>query len=127
MPLVRFDLQKGRSKAEIKAMLDAEHKILVQSFGVPERDRYQIVTQHDPEEMIIEDTGFGIERSDKFVMIQITIRGGRTEEQKQAFYRDLVAELQATAGIEPNDVMVSMVENASPDWSFGNGVAQFLK
>lgn len=126
MPLVKFDVQKGRTAAELKALLDAEHKILVQDFGVPERDRYQIVTQHEPEEMIIEDTGFGIERTERFVMIQITMRGGRTEAQKQAFYKDLVAELQATAGTKPNDVMVVISENGSPDWSFGNGEAQFL-
>ncbi|MYV04810.1 tautomerase family protein [Furfurilactobacillus milii] len=126
MPLVRVDLQRGRSKSELKAILDAEHKILVQDFGVPARDRYQIVTQHDPEEMEIEDTGFGIDRTDKFVMIQITMRGGRTETQKRTFYEDLVKELQSSAGIEPNDVMVVISENGSPDWSFGNGAAQFL-
>lgn len=126
MPLVKFDVIEGRSKEELRALLDAEHKILVQDFGVPLRDRYQIVTQHTADEMIIEDTGFGIERTDQFVMIQVTMRAGRTEEQKQTFYQDLVAELEATTKIRKNDVMVVISENGSPDWSFGNGAAQFL-
>ncbi|GEK28264.1 tautomerase family protein [Furfurilactobacillus siliginis] len=126
MPLVKFDVIEGRSKSELRALLDAEHKILVQDFGVPLRDRYQIVTQHTADEMIIEDTGFGIERTDQFVMIQVTMRAGRTEEQKRTFYQDLVAELEATTKIQKNDVMVVISENGSPDWSFGNGAAQFL-
>ena len=31
-----------------------------------------------------------------------------------------------TCGIEPNDIVVSVVTNADADWSFGHGRAQFL-
>lgn len=45
---------------------------------------------------------------------------------KQAFHARVVRYLGERAGIEPQDVMVSMVENGDPDWSFGFGRAQFL-
>jgi hypothetical protein len=33
---------------------------------------------------------------------------------------------QAQAGVRKQDVLVVVHENESPDWSFGNGVAQYL-
>ena len=30
------------------------------------------------------------------------------------------------AGTEPRNVLITVTENASPDWSFGNGLAQYL-
>ena len=75
--------------------------------------------------MIIEDTGLGLERSDKAVLLQITSRP-RKKEEKEAFYRLLCEELERACGIAPSDVVVSIVENSDEDWSFGMGRAQFL-
>jgi hypothetical protein len=74
MPLLSFDLIEGRSEAELKALLDAAHRAMLAAFKVPERDRYQIVQEHKRSHMIIEDTGLGIERSDKIVFLQVTTR-----------------------------------------------------
>jgi phenylpyruvate tautomerase PptA (4-oxalocrotonate tautomerase family) len=125
MPLLRFDLIEGRSEAELKTLLDAAHRAMLEAFGVPERDRYQIVIQHPRSEMVIEDTGLGIERSDKIVVLQVTTRK-RKKKQKEAFYRLLCEELEKSCGIAPSDVMVALVENGDEDWSFGLGRAQFL-
>ena len=125
MPLLRFDLIEGRSEIELKALLDAAHRAMLAAFGVPPRDRYQIVTQHPRSHMIIEDTGLGIERTAKLVVVQVTTRK-RKKKQKEAFYRLLCEELERACGIAPLDVMVTMVENGDEDWSFGMGRAQFL-
>ena len=125
MPLLRFDVIEGRDKKELKTLLDAAHRAMLEAFGVPERDRYQIVHQHPAHEMIIEDTGLGFERSKDLVIISVTSKQ-RTEEQKQALYRLIVKELRESCGIQPNDIMISIVENSNADWSFGMGEAQFL-
>jgi phenylpyruvate tautomerase PptA (4-oxalocrotonate tautomerase family) len=125
MPLLRFDLIEGRSEAELKALLDAAHRAMLAAFKVPERDRYQIVQEHKRSHMIVEDTGLGIERSDKVVFLQVTTRS-RDRKLKEAFYRLLCEALERDCGIAPSDVVVSMVENVDEDWSFGLGRAQFL-
>ncbi|KSU79772.1 Tautomerase enzyme [Fictibacillus enclensis] len=125
MPLVRFDVIEGRDDQALKQLLDASHKAMVQAFGVPERDRYQIVAQHSPNEMIIEDTGLGFERSCDVVVVSMT-SSQRSDKQKKAFYDLLVKELGESCGIAPNDIMVSIVTNGAADWSFGFGEAQFL-
>ncbi|NGP46105.1 tautomerase family protein [Bacillaceae bacterium SIJ1] len=125
MPLIRLDVIEGRSKEELKTLLDAVHRAVVEAFAVPERDRYQIVTQHPPHEMIIEDTGLGFARSQNVVVISVTSTQ-RSDRQKKEFYNLLVQKLGDQCGIEPNDIMVSIVTNGAGEWSFGFGEAQFL-
>ncbi|MCL7749842.1 tautomerase family protein [Halalkalibacter alkaliphilus] len=125
MPLLRFDVIEGRSKQDLKKLLDAAHEAMLQAFEVPERDRYQIVHQHPAHEMIIEDTGLGFERSEDVVVISVTSKQ-RTEEQKQKLYKLIVEKLGEKCGIEPNDIMINIVTNGDADWSFGMGEAQFL-
>ena len=107
-------------------MLDAAHNAVVKALGVPTRDRYQIVHQHPAHELIVQDTGLGIERSKNLVLITIT-SVHRNDELKQALYKALSEELERRCGIAPNDVMISLVTNTKSDWSFGFGEAQFLE
>jgi phenylpyruvate tautomerase PptA (4-oxalocrotonate tautomerase family) len=125
MPLIRFDLIEGRTDAELKTLLDAAHRAMLAAFKVPERDRYQIVHEHKRSHMIVEDTGLGIERSDRVLVVQVISRA-RKKKEKVAFYQNLCEELERAGGIAPSDVMVSIVENSDEDWSFGLGRAQFL-
>lgn len=125
MPLLRFDLLEGRSDADLKELLDAAHRAMLAAFKVPPGDRYQIVTEHAPSRMIIEDTGLNIPRTPNVVFVQVTTRP-RSREMKETFYALLVAELEKSCGISPSDVVVSFISNTDEDWSFGHGRAQFL-
>ena len=125
MPLIRIDAVAGRSPEEIKTLLDAAHRAVLSAFKVPERDRYQVYHEHPENHFIVEDTGLGISRTKNVIVVTVTSRP-RTQEMKQTFYRDLCNELKTCCGIEPSDVMISIVTNTDADWSFGNGVAQFL-
>jgi len=125
MPLLCFDLIAGRSENQIKRILDVTHEVMVNAFNVPDRDRYQIVREHAPSRMIIEDTGLGIERTPNMMVLQVTTRP-RSRAMKQAFYSSLVKQLDAACGVAPGDVVVTFVTNTDEDWSFGLGRAQFL-
>ena len=125
MPLLCFDLVEGRSERQIKRILDVTHEVMVGAFNVPQRDRYQIVREHAPSRMIVEDTGLGIERTPDMLVLQVTTRP-RSRAMKQAFYSSLVERLADQCGISPNDVVVTFVTNTDEDWSFGLGRAQFL-
>jgi phenylpyruvate tautomerase PptA (4-oxalocrotonate tautomerase family) len=125
MPLLCFDLVEGRSERQIKRILDVTHEVMVGAFNVPQRDRYQIVREHAPSRMIVEDTGLGIERTPNMLVLQVTTRP-RSRAMKQAFYSSLVERLADQCGMSPNDVVVTFVTNTDEDWSFGLGRAQFL-
>ena len=101
------------------------HRAIVSAFEVPLRQPYQVYEEHSESNFIVEDTGLEITRTRDVIVISITSRP-RTEEQKRALYANLCEELKQSCGIEPNDIVVSIVTNTDSDWSFGNGRAQFL-
>lgn len=125
MPLLRIDVIEGRSEAELKELLETIHCAMQAAFKVPERDRYQIVHEHPAAEMLIEDTGLGIPRTDRVVIVQVTTRP-RSRFEKQKFYELLCRELERRCGVKVSDVVVSITQNTDEDWSFGYGRAQFL-
>ncbi|WP_260954342.1 tautomerase family protein [Pseudomonas citri] len=125
MPLLKFDVIVGRNEHDLRTLLDTTHEAMVEAFDVPASDRYQSVTQHQPTEMILEDTGLGFKRSDKVVLLTVISRQ-RTTAQKERFYGLLSERLHDRCGISRDDLIVSIVENTDADWSFGHGRAQFL-
>jgi Tautomerase enzyme len=125
MPLVRIDALEGRTKDEVKTLLDAAHRAVLSAFGVPQRDRYQIYHEHPEGHLIVEDTGLGIARTRKVVVVTL-VSMPRSQELKLKLYAELCRELKESCGIESCDIVVSIVSNSAPDWSFGNGRAQFV-
>ncbi|WP_024302055.1 tautomerase family protein [Pseudogulbenkiania sp. MAI-1] len=125
MPLLKFDIIQGRSDEQIRTLLDSAHQAMVQAFEVPPSDRYQCVTQHRPGELVLEDTGLGYTRSVSVVLLTVVTRP-RLPAQKVEFYRLLAEKLEADCSLSPDDLIISLVENADADWSFGRGRAQFL-
>ena len=125
MPLVRIDVVRGRTPAELRALADTVQEVMLDVFAAPERDRYQVIHQHEPVEIIAEDTGLDLDRSDGVVVIQVTHQG-RGREQKEALYAALADRLAERGQVRPQDLIVSLVENTAEDWSFGLGRAQFL-
>ncbi|TFZ49300.1 tautomerase family protein [Serratia proteamaculans] len=125
MPLLIFEVIEGRSEAELKTLLDAAHRAVLSAFEVPPRDRYQIVHENKAHHMVVEDTGLNLTRTRDLVVVRV-ITSPRPEQQKQRFYADLSRELKESCGIEGSDLMVSVTTNDKGDWSFANGVAQYL-
>jgi phenylpyruvate tautomerase PptA (4-oxalocrotonate tautomerase family) len=127
VPLVRIDVIEGRrSPEQLRALADTVQEVMLDVFAAPPRDRYQVLTEHRPGQLICEDTGLGFERTDDLVVIQV-FQQGRDAEQKRALYAALASRLQAGHGLAPTDLVVSVVANDREDWSFGMGRAQFLE
>jgi phenylpyruvate tautomerase PptA (4-oxalocrotonate tautomerase family) len=126
MPLVRIDVQQGRTPAELRKVADVVQGVMLDVFAAPPGDRYQIITEHPVGQIIAEDTGLGFERTVGVVVIQI-VQQGRTTAQKKAAYEQLAERLDAECGVAPTDLIVSIVANGREDWSFGLGRAQFLE
>lgn len=124
MPLVRISLVKGRSAALRHAVGDAVHRALVETIDVPERDRFQLLTEHEPGDLVYDSEYLGIARTDNIVVIQITLSAGRSLEKKRRLYRRIAHHL-AALGVRREDVWINLVETAKENWSFGNGIASY--
>lgn len=126
MPLVRIDVQSGRSPAELRRLADVVQDVMLDVFDAPPGDRYQIITEHPVGHIIAEDTGLGFERTDGVVVIQI-FQQGRNAGQKKAAYAALAERLAEECAVRATDLIVSIVANEREDWSFGLGRAQFVE
>jgi phenylpyruvate tautomerase PptA (4-oxalocrotonate tautomerase family) len=126
MPLVRIDVVQGRSEEDLRRLADTVHQVMLDAFAAPPGDRYQIISEHPPGRMIVEDTGLGFVRSDDVTVIQIT-QQGRSEQQKREVYAALASRLERECKLAPEDLVVSITTNSLSDWSFGLGRAQFLE
>jgi phenylpyruvate tautomerase PptA (4-oxalocrotonate tautomerase family) len=126
MPLVRISLRRGKSVEHIAAIRNSIYRAMIESFNVPQDDRFILVHQHDAEEFDYDPNYLDIARSDDLVIIQIACNNTRTVEQKQAFYRRTAELLGKEPGLRPQDVFINLLETGKENWSFGNGVAQYV-
>lgn len=125
MPLVRIDVNAGRSSEELRGISDGIHQAILAEYRIPERDLFHIFTEHPEGQIRAQDAGLGFERSRGVVMIQIFTQQGRSQEAKSALFMKIATNLQS-AGVAGEDVFVGYVENAAGDWSFGFGRAQYV-
>lgn len=126
MPLIRISLRRGKPLPYRRAVADGIHRALVDGLGVPRDDRFQILSEHDGDELIYDRNYLGIARSDDTIFIEVSLRRGRSSAVKQAFYRAVVANLAADPGVRPEDIAIVLNENGDDDWSFGKGETQLL-
>jgi 4-oxalocrotonate tautomerase len=127
MPLVRISLREGKTEAYRKALADGVHRAMVEAIEIPAQDRFQVVTEHPAGGLIYDPSYLGIERSDNFVLVQITLSTGRKPTQKRKLYQRMSEILTENPGLPPSDLMINLVEVAWENWSFGNGEGQYMK
>lgn len=125
MPLVRIDVNAGRSPEQLTGLSAAIHRAILAVYGIPERDLFHILTEHPLGQLRAQDAGLGFERTDGVVMIQIFTQGGRDQAAKSGLFDRVASEL-ATVGVDGADVFIGYVENGPGDWSFGFGRAQYM-
>ena len=127
MPLVRVSLRQGQSPSYIAAIGEAIHQAMLETINVPADDRFQIFTEH-PAGGLIYDAGYlGITRTNRVLLIQITLNTGRTLDQKRALYRTIADKLEKSPGIRKEDVLINLTEVSKENWSFGNGEASYAQ
>ncbi|WEA24837.1 tautomerase family protein [Rhizobium binxianense] len=126
MPFVRISLRKGKSPDYLGAIADNIQRALMDTFDVPENDRFQAIHQHDENELIFDRNYLAGPRSDNFVYISITTGRPRTGEMKAALYRRIADLLAQSPGLRPEDVMIVISTSAPEDWSFGDGMPQMI-
>jgi len=125
MPLARIDLVRGKPADYKHTIADVVYEAMLDTIKAPANDRFQIITEHAPEDHIADENYLGIKRTQDRVFIQLTLSAGRTVEQKKAFYQAVVDGLRERIGLRREDVFINLVEVAKENWSFGNGVAQY--
>lgn len=125
MPLVRIEIKKQQDPTYAKRIGELVYAAMHSAIDVPEHDNFQILAEHDEHHFIFDPQYLGIHRTDKLVIIQITMSEGRTVEKKKLLYKTIAESLNQELAVRLEDVFINLVEVKKENWSFGNGIAQY--
>lgn len=125
MPLVRIDINQGRSVEDLRRLSQGIHDAILAEYEIPERDYFHILTEHPQGQIVAQDAGLGFERTSNVVMIQIFTQGGRSQSAKQSLFAAIAGRL-AELDVGGEDVFIGYMENSAGDWSFAFGRAQYV-
>lgn len=121
MPFIRTSVHKDTPPEQRKAIVDGIHQALVDGIGMPADELFNLVSDYDEQQFFFSRTFNGYNRSDRVVVVEITMRRGRSDAMKRALYANIASNLEKNAGVAPNDVFIFTHENDYSDWSVGGG------
>ena len=73
MPLVRISLMKGKDGGFGKRVGEIVYRTMVDTINVPEKDNFQVITEHDSQNPIYDPSYLDITRTDGIIFIQINV------------------------------------------------------
>lgn len=124
MPLVRIDLPASTTAPDREAIAEVVYDALVDVAAVPANDRFIVVSEHGSNSLVMDPT-YVVERTERALIIQITLNAGRTLEVKKKLYRAIADGLERAIGLRTEDVFINLVEVPKENWSFGGGEATY--
>src|SRR6266481_3452226 len=107
MPLVRISLREGTTPKHRKAIAEGVHQAMVEAMVVPAKDRFQVISEYKAGDLIYDQDYLDVERSDKIVLVQITLSTGRKPAQKRALFKRMAELLAKSPGLRPEDPLVN--------------------
>ena len=114
MPLVRVEMIKGKSREYKDTVLDIIHNGLVDAFGIEDWDRFQRITEIDTGDFERPD-----DKTDDFMIIELTVFPGRDKEQKRKAIEMITDNLNKELGIKKTDVFIILNEPPLENWGLG--------
>jgi len=118
MPLVRIDIQSGKTTAYKRAILRGVRAAITTALDVPDERVMQRIMETPGEDIDASDV-----RSDRLTIIEISMLPGRGPELKRALYERIVRELGLAPGIDAHDIMVLVNDPVAECFALG-GVMQ---
>jgi len=114
MPLVRIDMIKGKSPDYKKKVLDAVHEGLLEALDIADWDRFQRIVEIEKD-----DFETSPQKTDDFMIIELTLFPGRTKEQKKLAIEKVTSKLCESLKIAPTDVFIVINEPPLENWGMG--------
>ncbi|MDE8742057.1 tautomerase family protein [Pectobacterium polaris] len=128
MPVFNAHISKGKFTRERKiAIGNALNLSLNKALGIPEEDRFVIISEHGDDELFIHPTFMGMDRSDEAMIITVMIGAHRPLSDKKKLMATITELLHKEAGINPDDVFLSFIPVPNENFSFGRGVPQLAE
>lgn len=119
MPLVKINMLRGKSPEYKKLVLESVHNGLVMSLGIEDWDRFQRIIEFEKC-----DFETAAEKTDDFMIIELSLFPGRTKEQKKMAIEMITSNLVTALNIMPTDVFIVINEPPLENWGMGGNQKQ---
>ncbi len=120
MPFVHTYIHQDTPVATRESIVMAIHQALVSGIGMPQDELFNMLCLYDPANFFYSRTFNGMVRSNHALVVEITLRRGRSDAMKRVLYQDIAKNLIAL-GHKADDIFIFMHENDYSDWSVGKG------
>lgn len=118
MPIVRIDIQAGKSTAYKRALLNGVRDAITASVGVPDDRVMQRIVETPIEDIDVTDV-----RSDRLTIVEVSMIAGRGPEIKAELYRAISKRLGFEPGIDEHDLVV-IIQDPPGECFYVNGSMQ---
>ncbi len=121
MPFIRTNVHKNTPQDTRERIVNGIHQALVSAIGMPEDELFNMVSEYDNTQFFCNKTFNGMTRSENVVVIEITMRRGRSDAMKRQLYAAIAENLTRDASVRADDIFIFTHENDYSDWSVGYG------
>lgn len=108
MPIVRIDIQAGKSTAYKRAILHGVRTAVTTALGVPDDRVMQRIVESPAEDIDATEV-----KSDRLTIIEVTMLAGRDAAKKMGLYREIIKRLGFEPGIAEHDIVVVVNDPAA--------------
>ena len=115
MPLVRLSLYEGKTIDEKNKIIGLIHKSMMDSLKIPENDKNFRIIEYKKENFIIPKN-----KSENYILIEISMFKGRTLDAKRLLYKYIVENLKKI-GFNPSDIFIVLHEEDMDNWGIRGG------
>jgi phenylpyruvate tautomerase PptA (4-oxalocrotonate tautomerase family) len=115
VPIVRIDIQSGKSTAYKRAILHGVRAALTSALNIPNERVMQRIVETPSDDIDVTDI-----RTDRLTIVEIAMLSGRGLELKRDLYAAVVERLLEDPGITRHDLVVLVNEGAG-ECFFVNG------
>lgn len=115
MPLVKLNVFEGRSIEFKHGVADCIHEALIEAFKIKEDDKLFRIIEFKKEDFIIPPN-----KTENYILIEISIFPGRSLDAKRLLYRNIVENLKKL-GISADDIFILLQEESLDNWGIRGG------
>jgi len=117
MPFNKLHVPKDLSVKTCRAINDLLHDCLVEICGSHPDDYFCVISRYATDDMIFHPTFLGKRDPNATVVIEIALLSGRTDEQKEALFKEVRRRMEEI-DFNPDNSIMFLLENTPMDWSF---------
>ena len=89
------------------------HTTIVEKLSFPQAKKFHRFIAFDKEDML-----FPSDKSEAYTIIEIMMMEGRSLETKKGLIKALFLNIEASLGMDVNDIEITLIESPASNWGF---------